>query len=138
MLDPDQRDVYGLYLQKRDGEHDTYPNTELYGEFITRHGYRNEADIRFGVFVVMNTIWGNLNDEAWQESGLFKHAERLLTPQRFAEILVDELKGFMPVEQQWDVQTDDYYLGALLKALDSGTRFQFATAKAIRAMSAAS
>ena len=118
----------------RDGEHDPYPATDLYKEFITRHGYRHAEDIRFGAYVVLNTSWGGLSTPrgVWRDSGLFPEAQRRLTPDQFAELLIAELKSFASVEQQWDFATNDHFRDELLKALDRGGAYEKNTAKAIR------
>jgi len=122
LLDPDAYDAYRLYLEKGDLEHDHSPY-ELYTEFVVRHGIRHEADVRFGIFL---TVMGCLDTDT-NPKPLMKRAEKIVTPERFADIVIEEAEvrddGF------WEEYGRDYvkYLG------DGGSTFQQAVVALLKA-----
>jgi hypothetical protein len=75
------------YLDKGDLEHDHGPYM-LYAEYLDRHGIRNEADVRFGIYL---TIVGCLETDT-DPTGLLQGAQRHVSPERFVEIVIEEAR----------------------------------------------
>ena len=87
LLDADAHDVYRLYLKKGDLEHDHGPYRALC-RVLDRHGVRNEADVRFGIYL---TLMGYLDTDT-DPSLLLDGAERYVTAERLADIVIEGAK----------------------------------------------
>jgi hypothetical protein len=85
LLDVNSYDVYRLYIVKGDPEHDHGPY-EFYAEFAGHHGIAGEEDIRFGIYLTL--IACQITDT--DPSALLQSAERLVTPERFADLVIEE------------------------------------------------
>lgn len=85
LLDADAHDVYRLYLDKGDIEHDAGPY-ELYAEYLERHGVHNEADIRFGIYLTMMGFRSADVDPA----AVMEAAEGHVSSRRFADLVIEE------------------------------------------------
>ncbi|MGU3403828.1 hypothetical protein [Methylobacterium brachiatum] len=96
-LDPGAHDVFRRYLDRRDGEHETHSRDVILETYIAETGWRDAAMIRFGLYAAMTQyrdgviiLGGHLDT-----SGLVGAAEALLSPDAFAEAILDELDRFM-------------------------------------------
>lgn len=87
LLDAGAHDVYRLYLDKGDIEHDAGPY-ELHAEYLERHGARNEADIRFGIYLTMTGFRSADVDPV----AVLEAAEGHVSARRFADLVIEEEK----------------------------------------------
>lgn len=84
LLDANSLDIYRLYIDKGDLEHDDLP-FGFFAAYVRRHGVRGEADIRFGIHM---TLLGCQTD--WVDPApLLAGAARLLTAERFAAMVTE-------------------------------------------------
>ena len=82
LLDLDAYDVYRLYLDKGDLEHDQWPYN-FYKEYVDRRGWRNEADVGFGIYLTML----GCSDTDVDANHPIQAAERLMSAERLVEII---------------------------------------------------
>ena len=122
ILDPNSLDVFRAYAAKRDGEHEVYCCRVLFPEYVARHGLKDEAAIRFGVYLTINQMWGGLTIDR-VPFGLMEAAKVFVPPKRFYEILMQEIQAFN-LKPQWSDQTKDWYRDEFSRMLDRTDSYQ--------------
>ncbi len=93
LLDPDGLDVLRAYLETRDGEHEGYALNVVVPAFFKRHGWRDAAAVRFGIYATLNRFWGGRHP-AEGFAGMRKAMARLLTPGEAVAAVLREAEHF--------------------------------------------
>ncbi len=112
-------DIMRAYMLKRDGEHECFSGDVLYPEILKRYPLSNEEDIRFGIFFVLNRIWGGRGpaEFLWNTNGLLDVAPSIVSGERFADFMLDELEAFK-LDPTFGHSGSPYYLATLMRALE--------------------
>ncbi len=129
-------DIFRTYIAKRDGEHEQFATETIYPEYVAQFGIASEGDLQLAVAVALNIIWGGRGPEerVWREHGLIEIAKQQLTPQRFAEIVTQEIKGVrISAAVGFQDSQGAYYLRTLLDAVPADDAFGRALRDALAA-----
>ncbi len=116
---PHSYDIMRAYMLKRDGEHECFSGDVLYPEMLKLYRLSNEVDIRFGIFFVLNRIWGGRGpaEFLWNTNGLLDIAPSIVSAERFADIILNELEAFR-LAPTFGRSGSPHYLGTLIRALE--------------------
>jgi hypothetical protein len=117
-------DVMRAYMNQRDGEHECFSIDVLFPEMKKRNGWATEDDIRFGVFVALNSIRGGREPAkaVWNVAGLIDAAPSIVAGARFAELVLDEINDGS-TQSLWSDHGPQDELHSLLQALPRGSAF---------------
>ncbi len=129
LLDPDGLDVLRAYLETRDGEHEGYALDVVVPAFFKRHGWRDAAAVRFGIYATLNRFWGGRQPPEGFD-GMWTAMARLLTPGEAAMAVLREAEHFGG-KPEWGHDAA-VYRGAFRSLLDTGNPYEAAVRDALR------
>ncbi len=129
LLDPDGLDVLRAYLETRDGEHEGYALDVVVPAFFKRHGWRDAAAVRFGIYATLNRFWGGRQPPEGFD-GMWTAMARLLTPGEAAMAVLREAEHFGG-KPEWG-HGAAVYRGAFRSLLDTGNPYEAAVRDALR------
>ena len=92
ILDPECLDVLRAYLETRDGEHEGHCLDVVVPAYLDRHGWRDAATVRFGIYAVLNCFWGGR--DPYGIDGLREAMADLSTPEDVATTVLREAEHF--------------------------------------------
>jgi hypothetical protein len=117
-------DVMRAYMNQRDPEHESFSADVLFPEMKERDGWAGEDDVRFGVFVALNSIRGGRGpaEAVWNVGGLIDAARSIVPGARFAELVLEEISDGC-IQSVWPDQGPVYELQGLLSVLPSDSGF---------------
>lgn len=132
LLDPSSTDILRRFMTKRDGEHETFCWGTIVPDLIGRHGWRDRATLRFGVFVALNIRWGGLRVGDPNCYGLFTAAAQQVSVPEFSNMIIEEIEQFEMV-QQWNDQNEVWQLEEFCAGLNVQEPFQSQLLEALKA-----
>jgi len=126
--DEEARDVFRGYLALRDGEHENYCLGVVLPGYIARWGWSDAHAVRFGIFALLNAMWGTFNQSREHyPAGLMSAAAKFMKPDEFVDALCEEVAG-LKMPPQWRDQSEAWYLAGVGGTLDKNDPFEKAVA----------
>ena len=128
LLDPDCLDVLRAYLETRDGEHEGYCLDVVVPAYLDRHGWRDAATVRFGMYATLNRFWGG-STPADGFGGMSEAMAEFMTSADVAATVLQEAEHFgRKAEYGYDTAA---YRAAFRTLLDPGRPFEAAVLDAL-------
>jgi hypothetical protein len=123
LLDPDSLDIFRTFLAKRDGEHEGYCRETIMPDYVSAHGWRDRAALRFGIYFTLNLFWGGLMGGSVNSDGLMSAAAGMVEASEFADMVLAEAAAFN-LNPQWNDQDEEHYIACFFAGLDKKEPFE--------------